>query len=172
MQFKRLLTDNDAISPVIGVILMVAITVILAATVASFVLGFGDQQNPGIRASFDFDYDSDWGADDEGLVTVTYNSGDEVTAQTLYIRGEEIADKTFDDSPQSWDKLASSAAADSPSSDSTTPGDYGPNDVISAGKSANIIVNDDPDEYVINIAWEDPGSSSTSTLDGDTGPDA
>jgi len=165
MQFKRLLTDDDAISPVIGVILMVAITVLLAATVASFVLGFGDQNDPGIRASFDFDYDSDYGATNEGLVTVTYNSGDEVTAQTLYIRGEGIADgKTFTSAsdPQSWDNLDG------------TP--YGPNEVISAGKSADVVVGGktgvNPDEYVINIVWEDPGSSTTSTLDSDTGPDA
>jgi len=36
--------DSDrGVSPVIGVILMVAITVILAAVIASFVLGLGDQ---------------------------------------------------------------------------------------------------------------------------------
>ena len=36
--------DNDrAVSPVIGVILMVAITVILAAVIGTFVLGLGDQ---------------------------------------------------------------------------------------------------------------------------------
>ncbi len=36
--------DGDrGVSPVIGVILMVAITVILAAVIASFVLGLGDQ---------------------------------------------------------------------------------------------------------------------------------
>ncbi|WP_394350872.1 type IV pilin [Halobacterium sp. CBA1126] len=33
--------DERGVSPVIGVILMVAITVILAAVIASFVLGFG-----------------------------------------------------------------------------------------------------------------------------------
>ena len=35
--------DDRGVSPVIGVILMVAITVILAAVIASFVLGLGDQ---------------------------------------------------------------------------------------------------------------------------------
>ncbi|MGB9961680.1 archaellin/type IV pilin N-terminal domain-containing protein [Halobacterium sp. MBLA0001] len=34
--------DERAVSPVIGVILMVAITVILAAVIATAVLGFGD----------------------------------------------------------------------------------------------------------------------------------
>ena len=40
--------DERGVSPVIGVILMVAITVILAAVIASFVLGFGDsvESNP------------------------------------------------------------------------------------------------------------------------------
>ncbi|OYR55663.1 type IV pilin [Halorubrum halodurans] len=35
-------TDDRAVSPVIGVILMVAITVILAAVIGTFVLGLGD----------------------------------------------------------------------------------------------------------------------------------
>jgi len=42
-------TDKEgerAVSPVIGVILMVAITVILAAVIASFVLGLGDTDDP------------------------------------------------------------------------------------------------------------------------------
>jgi len=43
MDLKKLFNDDDAVSPVIGVILMVAITVILAAVIASFVLGLGDQ---------------------------------------------------------------------------------------------------------------------------------
>ncbi|MDX1747991.1 MAG: type IV pilin N-terminal domain-containing protein, partial [Halobacteriales archaeon] len=42
MNIKQLFTDDDAVSPVIGVILMVAITVILAAVIGAFVLGIGD----------------------------------------------------------------------------------------------------------------------------------
>ncbi len=37
----RLRRDEEAVSPVIGVILMVAITVILAAVIAAFVFGLG-----------------------------------------------------------------------------------------------------------------------------------
>ncbi len=43
MDFKQLFDDDRAVSPVIGVILMVAITVILAAVIGTFVLGLGDQ---------------------------------------------------------------------------------------------------------------------------------
>ncbi|MFB6224001.1 MAG: type IV pilin, partial [Haloarcula sp.] len=39
--FKALIRGDDAVSPVIGVVLMVAITVILAAVIGSFVVGLG-----------------------------------------------------------------------------------------------------------------------------------
>jgi flagellin-like protein len=48
--------DDRAVSPVIGVILMVAITVILAAVIGTFVLGLGDQLgDTAPQASFDVD---------------------------------------------------------------------------------------------------------------------
>jgi flagellin-like protein len=46
-------TENRAVSPVIGVILMVAITVILAAVIGAFVLEIGDQQETAPSTSFD-----------------------------------------------------------------------------------------------------------------------
>lgn len=51
---NNFLKEEDAVSPVIGVILMVAITVILAAVIAAFVFGMGPpEQAPqsAIRAS-------------------------------------------------------------------------------------------------------------------------
>jgi len=38
---RKFMKDEEAVSPVIGVILMVAITVILAAVIAAFVFGMG-----------------------------------------------------------------------------------------------------------------------------------
>lgn len=59
MNPKQLFSGDDdrGVSPVIGVILMVAITVILAAVIASFVLGLGDSAaepapNPTIQSDF------------------------------------------------------------------------------------------------------------------------
>jgi len=55
------LTDkqySDAgVSPVIGVILMVAITVILAAVIGTFVLGLGDQVSQNAQAGVTFEED-------------------------------------------------------------------------------------------------------------------
>lgn len=45
--------DERGVSPVIGVILMVAITVILAAVIASFVLGFGNSVSSNANAGID-----------------------------------------------------------------------------------------------------------------------
>ena len=57
MQIKNLFTDDEAVSPVIGVILMVAITVILAAVIGAFVLGIGSNQEAAPQASLAFDFD-------------------------------------------------------------------------------------------------------------------
>lgn len=53
MKLKTLLQSDEsdrAVSPVIGVILMVAITVILAAVIGTFVLGLGDNVNQSATA--------------------------------------------------------------------------------------------------------------------------
>lgn len=61
MQLKNLLNNDEnggsrAVSPVIGVILMVAITVILAAVIGTFVLGLGDQVSESApQANLQFD---------------------------------------------------------------------------------------------------------------------
>lgn len=49
--------DERAVSPVIGVILMVAITVILAAVIAAFVLDLGQSQSASASAGVQFDED-------------------------------------------------------------------------------------------------------------------
>jgi flagellin-like protein len=50
-------TSEGAVSPVIGVILMVAITVILAATIGTFVLGLGEGVDKNARAGIDAEAD-------------------------------------------------------------------------------------------------------------------
>ncbi|HVL86954.1 MAG TPA: type IV pilin [Candidatus Thermoplasmatota archaeon] len=48
---RKVSNDDDAVSPVIAVILMVAITVVLAATVYIWVTSFSSQQDAGVQAS-------------------------------------------------------------------------------------------------------------------------
>ena len=82
MDVKALFDDDEAVSPVIGVILMVAITVILAAVIATFVLGLGDQiSNTAPQASFSFDYTEGDTSDD--TLQVTHNGGETISANEI-----------------------------------------------------------------------------------------
>jgi len=86
MNFKTLFQNDDrAVSPVIGVILMVAITVILAAVVGTFVLGLGDSLGDSTpQASFTIDnVDADAGAN--GTIEVTKTGGQDIAFDDLRI---------------------------------------------------------------------------------------
>ncbi|WP_247003683.1 type IV pilin [Halosolutus gelatinilyticus] len=83
---KRLIGNEEerAVSPVIGVILMVAITVILAAVIAAFVLDLGQSQSVGPSAGIQFDEDSSGSS-----VTVTYIQEDRVDGDvTVHCDGD------------------------------------------------------------------------------------
>ncbi|MFB6177326.1 MAG: type IV pilin [Halobaculum sp.] len=68
--------SDRAVSPVIGVILMVAITVILAAVIGSFVLGLGDQLNSqGPQVSLSVTAENQTSLKNDVLFRVTHNGG-------------------------------------------------------------------------------------------------
>ena len=93
---ERFLADEQAVTPVIGIILMVAVTVVLAAVVGTFVLGVGGQtvaaEAP--QASFSFAYDE---ASSE--LTVTHEGGSAIDASELSAKsGDTIGALSFADS--------------------------------------------------------------------------
>lgn len=58
MELDELHRTDDAVSPVVGVVLMVAVTVVLSATIGTFALGLEEAARPSPPAAeFDFDYD-------------------------------------------------------------------------------------------------------------------
>ncbi|MFB6132736.1 MAG: type IV pilin [Halanaeroarchaeum sp.] len=74
--------DSRAVSPVIGVILMVAITVILAAVIGTFVLGLGQQVSstaPQATLSMTPDAPTD-------NITVSHNGGSAIAANSITIQ--------------------------------------------------------------------------------------
>ncbi|MGM0447770.1 MAG: type IV pilin [Methanobacteriota archaeon] len=81
--------DERAVSPVIGVILMVAITVILAAVIGTFVLGLGDQLgDTAPQASFEIDGNNDT------AINVTKTGGQTIDSDDLVlsVNGERESD--------------------------------------------------------------------------------
>ena len=94
MELTQSITGTDSergVSPVIGIILMVAITVILAAVIGTFVLGLGDQvhqTNPNAQWTWDQP------ASDE--LYVTHESGDAIPVRRMTVTGGDNIDSTND----------------------------------------------------------------------------
>lgn len=152
MQLKELLTDESAVSPVIGVILMVAITVILAAVIGTFVLGLGDQvSNSAPQASFSFDFSSDDDTFDGGTedtVSVTHEGGETLESGDISVEGSNSTGTGGDDG------LANGATNFS--------------DTIEAGSQATYQgVNSGE---TIRVIWTNPAGGATNTIARATAP--
>ena len=154
MNFKDLF-DNDterAVSPVIGVILMVAITVILAAVIGTFVLGLGDQvQQTSPNAQWDWEANGD--ITSSGNLTLTHTSGDSVDASTLNVTGSAVSGGPYSIGPSGT--LPTGA-----------DGSLFSNDQVTAGDSATIdsaeLSGSSGDE--VRLVWQSEGGGSSSTL--------
>jgi len=135
MDLKKLFTEDRAVSPVIGVILMVAITVILAAVIGAFVLGLGDSvSETAPSAQIDFDYS---GTDD---IVLTHEGGDSFNADNVELVGPDGAVNSTEFGG-GWDEGETVSAGDS--TDTITEGDVGNS------------------ENTIRLVWSSGGSSST-----------
>ncbi|AQL41760.1 hypothetical protein BV210_03070 [Halorientalis sp. IM1011] len=165
MQVRELLRDDDAVSPVIGVILMVAITVILAAVIASFVLGLGGSQQKTPQASFSWDYtelDSEYNA---GYTAVSHDSGDTIRHNELIFRGSgfngsaivgDVGNISVSSGGVEWPANASS-------------GSKGDTSAVASGDVVQIGANSD---YEMSLVWEPQEGDTSATLSEETGPDA
>ncbi|MGM0398027.1 MAG: type IV pilin [Halobacteriota archaeon] len=82
MQLKQFLgsDENRAVSPVIGVVLMLTATVIIGGVVASFVTGMGTGLNSAPQATIDFDYDEDTN------MTITHEGGESIATDQLLVK--------------------------------------------------------------------------------------
>jgi len=154
MQFSKLFDDDRAVSPVIGVILMVAITVILAAVIGTFVLGLGDQvQNTTPSASFGFD-SSNLGDGDQynDSVTVTHESGNSIEASALKVTVGSVT--IYDD--------GSASAPTDGSASATFSGEMSAGDSITASEGGS--TNAFSGETTVRVIYQNPESDSSSTL--------
>ena len=142
-----------AVSPVIGVILMVAITVILAAVIGTFVLGLGDrvsQASP--NANFGFDYSQS--AANDGTVEITHDGGDGVEYEQV---------KVTVDGSTAWD------ASDGfrgdfdgiDSNDNAWQSKITAGDTITIEETADTAIEDGDS---VKVIWSAPGSDKTAVI--------
>lgn len=155
---KQLFTEDRGVSPVIGVILMVAVTVVLAALVGGFVFGLSNNLGESTpNAQIDFNYDSSAG--DVGELTVRHAGGQSITGENtgaLFTTGSITSGNVSDgngDSVWNPDRLTPSSAPDRATVDSS----------ISAG---TIIIDGAPiaSGETLQLQWESPNGDQTATL--------
>jgi flagellin-like protein len=137
MKLTELFTSDEserAVSPVIGVILMVAITVILAAVIGTFVLGLGDQvQQTSPNAQWNWDE-----SDTDPKLVITHEGGDPV----------DPADLSFSHSNSGNINTAGSWST-------------GSNSEVTAGNSYNVVAGGNVDAGTYRLVWTGQGTSST-----------
>ncbi|MFD1633142.1 type IV pilin [Haloplanus ruber] len=147
MNFNELLTEDRAVSPVIGVILMVAITVILAAVIGTFVLGLGDQVDESApQASFSFDFSANGGFDgsSDDYVNITHEGGETLDNSTISIDGDGTSNIVLNNA-----------------------GDWG-DGTIRAGNQVSYAGVDSGE--TIRVVWTNPSGGSTNTIARSTAP--
>ena len=146
--------DDRAVPPVVGVILMVAITVILAAVVGTVAVGFTDrfeQSTP--QSSFGFAYDAEPPDDgacstdltdggDTGNLTVTHESGEAIDGDQLYL--------LTDAGEAEWKADCDGA------------------ETVSTGDSIDVAVDAD---QTLRVVWESDAGAETKTIVRWDGPD-
>ena len=154
MELPPLAGDDRAVPPAVGVVLMVAITVILATVVGTVAVGFTDrvgQSTP--QTSFGFEYDAEPPDDracstdltdggDTGNLTVTHESGEAIDAAQLYL--------LTDAGEAEWADCHASAST------------------VSTGDSIDVAVDAD---QTLRVVWESDAGAETKTIVRWDGPD-
>ena len=155
MQLKQLLNDDDAVSPVIGVILMVAITVILAAVIGTFVLGLGDQVQT-TAPNHNFATDAN-----DTHVTFSSNGGQDVAAGELAFQSSvtEQLHNASGTGAQVNDGDTWATVSDGNSDDSVSAGD----EVIFVHQANDGTVTDWSKGDTVKLVWQADGQSNTMT---------
>lgn len=173
MNISNILKEDKAVSPVIGVILMVAITVILAAVIGAFVIGIGEDQEVQPTASFDFDFETD-------QITVTHSTGDSIEepdSLDIVISGASepwLGDGSISEVSAGDQALIS--AEDGPTGDGEYEITDADNDGFADQEADDLIsvdTSDDEFEYdgeTVSIVWESETGDSSATLSSQDAP--
>ena len=163
---SRLDGNDRAVSPVIGVVLMVAITVILAAVIGTFVLSFGDEVTasaPQAQLSVDGVNVTDNGTDITLNATIRHSGGDDIELQNTDIVVENNGETTrFDD--EDSDDTAVIQTADTfkitVNNESESGGDF-----VTADDTRIWQGNDDQDDGISGLSSDDADSDTDGNPD-------
>jgi flagellin-like protein len=162
MQLYELVRDDQAVSEVVGVVLMVAITVLLAATAASFFLGLTNgQQSTSPRVAITFDYDASNESPPEDSLKITHEGGGTVDAERVDVVVSDAAvpgdvvEKRY-----TWAELSGGSASEVAAGMSVTVDRDTLKDPSSSSEYSDLSL----DTANVKVIWLDTGSDQTFVL--------
>jgi flagellin-like protein len=154
-------TDRRGVSPVIGVILMVAITVVLSAVIATFAIGISDSLSTSVpQTAFDFQFEQDGNQN----LSIQHIGGDSIPASELDI----VSSEPFYPAP--GNDTGTYASGKSPvvrySLDSNANGDPWRSRDLIAGSEVTIVSasGSDLSESTVRVIYEDPDGRRSAIL--------
>jgi FlaG/FlaF family flagellin (archaellin) len=135
---------------------MVAITVILAAVIGTFVLGLGDQVSESApQAQFTFDYNG------STAINITHDGGDAIEAgdvnitSSVALQVDNAGDGTYA-GPGGGSSATSVNLADS--------NEFASSDEISAGTTVYVVGDSSFSGETLRVVWTSPNSDKTATI--------
>jgi FlaG/FlaF family flagellin (archaellin) len=169
MNIAHLLEDDDAVSPVISTVLMVAVTVVIASVVGTFVLGLGNgtsEPRPNTHFTFEYeenaiDADGDHGRVDDA-VNITHESGQNIDTARITV--------TIDGVSAYNDSRINKSGPNQPYPMHFNGANDGWNDEISAGDRIVITENEETvydsirEGDSVKVIWTAPDGDETAVL--------
>lgn len=168
MKLTRLFTDDDAVSPVIAVVLMLAIVVILSGIVATFVLGSDNKpQDPTPTTDLEMKYVQTDDGETAGFVEIVHDGGDGLPPARTYVRGSGFRDPTA--SPTFTQGEFDVTDADTVTSAGSWPAAAasGSDSRVVSADQMNVAVDDD---YDLKVVYESEDGERSAIIQEDTGP--
>jgi flagellin-like protein len=141
MEPRKLFTDERGVSPVVGVALLIAIAVILAAVIGAVVLGLGTGGADTPQAQLQGDYNTTG-----NTLEVTHRGGQPILADNVVVveNGDESALTAETDDLSSGDELSTGQT-------------------IALNGTGN--ANHNYNGSTVTLIWEDPNSDSENILE-------
>lgn len=153
MTIPKARSKGRGVSEVIAVVLMVAITIVVAALVGGFVFGLDNNSSPSPATTFTISYDE---VNDK--LTIQHETGDQIFPGELHIRGDcDGCDQSVD---QAWVDYTNAPAS----------GSIDGKSAVASGDSLTLTgVNS---AYDIVVVWQPEKGDVSAMLESDEGPDA
>jgi len=174
MIIEDYIRSDRAVSPVIAVILMVAITVILAAVIATFVLSLGSSvSETAPRANFDFKFKDDASGPipytPYDQINITHTGGDTISSDALVVQMTGAKFKYLKNP---------TSLAGKPYKSSRTFADMGTSSDVSAGTTVRLYSRpadadgSQLDSTTVRVLYKPPNSDQSAVLAQWEGPEA